>query len=125
MVSTGLASLDRLLGDGYPNKSVILVTGSPGTGKEILVYKFIEAGLRQSDFCLYVTRLSVREILEDANALGMEFKDGLVTWISVEGGHIDYGGNDLTNLSFSIKEFLKKNSEHRIRIVVEMSVLRS
>ena len=111
---------DQLLAEGYPNKSVILVTGSPGIGKEVLGYKFIQAGLRQSDFCLYVTRLSVREVLQDAKALGIEIRGSLVTWESAEEGQIVYDGNDLTKLSFTIKELLKKNSTHKIRIVLDV-----
>ena len=37
LASTGLDSLDRLLGsDGYPDRSTVLVVGPPGIGKEAL-----------------------------------------------------------------------------------------
>ena len=38
MVSSGVPALDPLLGDGYPDKSTILVVGPPGIGKEALGY---------------------------------------------------------------------------------------
>jgi circadian clock protein KaiC len=36
IVSTGVASLDRLLGGGIPKRQSVVVTGDPGTGKTIL-----------------------------------------------------------------------------------------
>jgi predicted ATP-dependent serine protease len=39
LISTGLSSIDHLLGtEGYPDKSTILVVGPPGIGKEALGY---------------------------------------------------------------------------------------
>jgi KaiC/GvpD/RAD55 family RecA-like ATPase len=49
-----------LLSDGYPEKSAMLVVGPPGIGKEALGYWFTLTGLAHGDFCLYVSRLSVR-----------------------------------------------------------------
>lgn len=74
MVSTGVGELDHLLKDGYPEKSAILVVGPPGIGKEALGYWFTQAGLSQGDFCLYVTRLAVSEIIQDVKAFGAEIK---------------------------------------------------
>jgi KaiC/GvpD/RAD55 family RecA-like ATPase len=37
LTSSGVPSLDRLLGgEGYPEKSTVLVVGPPGIGKEAL-----------------------------------------------------------------------------------------
>ncbi len=62
MVSTGVEELDRLLKEGYPEKSAILVAGPPGIGKETLGYWFMQSGLSQGDFFLYITRLAVSEV---------------------------------------------------------------
>jgi len=62
LVSSGVAALDPLLDDGYPEKSTILVVEPPGIGKEALGYWFTHSGLIQGDLCLYVTRLSVKEV---------------------------------------------------------------
>ncbi len=62
MVSSGIEQLDQLLKFGYPDKSAILVVGLPGIGKEALGYWFTQRGLKEGDFCLYVTRLSVPEV---------------------------------------------------------------
>ncbi len=65
MVSSGVPALDPLLGDGYPDESTVLVLGPSGVGKEALGYWFTQTGLAEGDFCLYVTRLSVKEVIQD------------------------------------------------------------
>ena len=66
-------ALDQILaGEGYPDKSTILVVGPPGIGKEALGYWFTQSGLGGSDFCLYVTRLSVKEVLQDEKGFGID-----------------------------------------------------
>ncbi len=77
MFSTGVDGLNRLLNNGYPEKSAILVVGPPGIGKEALGYWFAQDGLSRGDFCLYVTRLTVSEVLDDTRAFGVE---SLKTW---------------------------------------------
>ncbi len=121
MVSTGLTALDKLLeGEGYPDRSAVLITGAPGIGKEALSYWFTQSGLVQGDFCLYVTRLATREVLKDAQAFGLDFKQRVPFWIAREGGEIPYEYSDLAKLSFSIKEVLKKNAGRRIRVVADV-----
>ncbi len=119
MVSTGVGELDQLLKEGYPDKSAILVVGPPGIGKEALGYWFTQAGLSQGDFCLYVTRLAVSEIIQDVKAFGAEIK-GPTMWFAREGGQTKVDINDLPGLSFSIKETLKVNGERPIRVVTDI-----
>lgn len=121
MASTGLQALDKLLeGEGYPDRSAILVTGAPGIGKEAFCYWFTHSGLVQGDFCLYVTRLATREVLKDAKAFGLNFDQRVPQWIAREGGEIQYEAADLAKLSFSIKEVLRSNSQRRIRVVADV-----
>jgi KaiC/GvpD/RAD55 family RecA-like ATPase len=121
LASTGLASLDQLLGsDGYPDRSVVLAVGAPGLGKEALGYWFTHSGLTQGDFCLYVTRHSVSEVLKNARAFGLDFASRVPFWIARDGGELKCNVKDLTSLSFNIKEVLKKNENRHIRIVVDV-----
>jgi len=122
LVSSGLSSLDSVLGgEGYPEKSAVLAVGAPGVGKEALGYWFVHAGLTQGDFCLYVTRLSSREILKDAKAFGVDYDQKVPQWMSNSGsGQSKFDVNDLSGLSFNIKDILKKNETRRIRIVTDM-----
>jgi circadian clock protein KaiC len=121
LVSSGIPALDTLLGEGgYPEKSAVLITGAPGTGKQALGYWFIHSGLEQGDFCLYVTRLATREVLRDAKAFGVDFENKVPFWIAGDGGEIKYDYRDLTVLSYNIKEVLKKNAERKIRIFADV-----
>ena len=108
------------MADGYPDKSAVLVVGPPGIGKEALGYWFTNTGLIQGDFCLYATRLSVREVLHDIKGFGIDTQQKVPLWLASDGGQIKYDVNDLASLSFNIKEILKKNAGRRIRIVIDM-----
>jgi len=119
--STGISSIDALLGgEGYPERSTILVVGPPGIGKEALGYWFTHSGLIQSDFCLYNTRLSSKEVLQDVKAFNVDFSQRVPFWFSSNGGQVKFDVNDLAGLSFNIKDILKKNSDRRIRIVTDV-----
>jgi KaiC/GvpD/RAD55 family RecA-like ATPase len=121
MASTGLSSLDQLLGsDGYPDKSTILVIGPPGIGKEALGYWFTHTGLVQNDFCLYTTRLSTREVLQDVKAFNVDFSKRVPFWFASQGGQLKFDVNDLASLSHNIKDVLKKNADRRIRVVTDV-----
>ena len=120
MASSGIPALDGLLTAGYPDKSAVLVVGPPGIGKEALGYWFTRAGLMQGDFCLYVTRLSVREVLHDVKGFGIDMQQKVPLWLASDGGQIKYDVNDLAMLSFNLKEVLKQNASRRIRIVVDV-----
>jgi KaiC/GvpD/RAD55 family RecA-like ATPase len=117
--TTGITSLDKLLGDGYPDKSAVLAVGAPGLGKEALSYWFTYSGLVQGDFCLYVTKHSVQEVLKDARAFGINFETRVPFWIARDGGELKCDVKDLTTLSFNVKEIIAKNNERRIRIVFD------
>ncbi len=54
-VTTGLKKLDSLLGGGFPEKSVILLSGGPGTGKTLVALKFLLEGARLGEKCCYVS----------------------------------------------------------------------
>ena len=122
MASTGLHSLDQLIGsDGYPDRSTILVVGPPGIGKEALGYWFTHSGLVQNDFTVYVTRLSSKEVLQDTTAFGVDFSQRVPLWLSSDGsGGLRFNINDLTSLSYNIKDLLKKNAGRRLRITIDV-----
>ncbi len=121
MVSTGISSIDGLLNGGFPEKSTVLIVGPPGIGKEALGYWFTHAGLVQNDFSIYATRLSVHEVLQDLRAFGIDFSQRVPFWYSSDGNsQIKLNINDLTNISYNIKEIMKKNADRRSRIVTDI-----
>ncbi|MDA4136535.1 MAG: RAD55 family ATPase [Thaumarchaeota archaeon] len=121
MASSGIPALDKILAsDGYPDRSTVLVVGPPGIGKEALGYWFTESGLTQGDFCLYVTRLSVKEVLQDEKGFGIDTQQKVPVWFASDGGQIKYDVNDLAGLSYNIKDVLKQNAGMRIRVVTDV-----
>jgi len=120
LASSGIPALDKLLTDGYPDKSAVLVVGPPGIGKEALGYWFTKSGLVQGDFCLYVSRLPVREVLQDVKGFNIDMQQKVPFWLTSDGGQIKYDVNDLAAFSFNVKEVLKQNGTRRIRIVVDV-----
>jgi len=120
LASSGVPALDKLLADGYPDKSSILIVGPPGIGKEALGYWFAQTGLVQGDFCLYVTRLSVREVLQDVKGFGIDMQQRVPFWLSSDGGQVKYNVNDLASFSYNLKDVLKQNANRRIRVVIDV-----
>jgi KaiC/GvpD/RAD55 family RecA-like ATPase len=119
LASSGVPALDKLLADGYPDKAVILISGPAGIGKEALRYWFIEAGLAIGDFCLYVTKSTPGEVMQDFKGYGVDTSK-VPMWYSREGGQRKFDPNDLSSLSFTIKEILKGNNNRRIRIATDV-----
>jgi TolB-like protein/KaiC/GvpD/RAD55 family RecA-like ATPase/tetratricopeptide (TPR) repeat protein len=118
VVSSGLPMLDGLLGGGFPDRSVILIVGTEGAGKERLGYKFMDVGLANGDFCLYATRLSARDAKLEGVASGLK-TDRMPSWIATEGGDAKVDMNDLASISFNIKGLLNKNRGRRMRLVLD------
>jgi circadian clock protein KaiC len=80
-VSTGLVTLDKLIGGGFPRHSMVLLAGGPGVGKTILSAKYIHEGAtKHGEPGLYVcfaetSRVLVSELLKfgwDFEALNLE-----------------------------------------------------
>lgn len=77
-VKTGLVRLDELLYGGIPDKSITLVSGTPGSGKTILCFNFLWEGLKNNEHCLYLTSDErVENILKQANELGIDFQSAM------------------------------------------------
>jgi circadian clock protein KaiC len=120
MVSTGVPSLDNLLGsDGYPDKSAILVVGPPGIGKEALGYWFIRSGLIQGDYCLYATHRPVSDVLRDMKGVGIG-ADRVPEWIASSGSSVKCDLRDSTAISFNIKDAVHRNKQRRVRVATDV-----
>ena len=72
-VSTGLASLDYILGGGFAANRVHLVEGEPGSGKTTLGLQFLLEGTAKGERCLYITLSESRdELLHVARTHGWD-----------------------------------------------------
>jgi len=57
-LATGIPGLDEMLEGGFPFPSVVLVSGSAGTGKTTFALKFLCEGVKKGETGLYFTTLS-------------------------------------------------------------------
>jgi circadian clock protein KaiC len=71
---TGIEELDRLLGGGFPKGSVVLLAGSPGSGKTIFSLQWLFEGVKEGENGVYITITEpLFKILK--NLEGMSFYD--------------------------------------------------
>jgi len=103
-VTTGIQRLDELLSGGLPSNSIILVSGTPGSGKTILCYHYLWEGLNNDEKCLFLTSDErVTNIVKQAREVGFDFRP----WI--EQGKIKFMYIDLERGS------IHKEMEEEIR----------
>ncbi len=75
-ISSGVKTLDELCGGGFFKDSIILATGATGTGKTLLVSKFIEEGCRQEERAiLFAYEESRAQLSRNASSWGINFEE--------------------------------------------------
>lgn len=52
-VATGIGGLDSLISGGFPERTIALVSGGPGTGKTLFSLQFLMEGARKGEKCCY------------------------------------------------------------------------
>lgn len=73
-VNTGIQGLDSLLQGGYPQGSVTLVAGTPGTGKTIVCFQYLNAGIKNKEKCLFLTSDErINNLKNQAKKFGFDF----------------------------------------------------
>jgi len=74
-ITTGIDGLDGLLMGGFPQGSITLVSGTPGTGKTIVCFQYIDEGLKNGEKCLYLTSDErIINLIFQAKELGFDFQ---------------------------------------------------
>jgi len=75
-VSSGIKTLDEMCGGGFFKDSIILATGATGTGKTLLVSKFIQdACLRGDRAILFAYEESRAQLSRNAYSWGIDFEE--------------------------------------------------
>ncbi len=75
-ISSGVPHLDEMCGGGFFKDSIILVTGATGTGKTLLVSKFIEDAFRNNERAiLFAYEESRAQLLRNATSWGIDFEE--------------------------------------------------
>ena len=57
-VKTGIKGLDDILGGGFLRPSIVLISGTAGTGKTTLAMQSIFNSAKEEEICMYITALS-------------------------------------------------------------------
>lgn len=110
-VNSGIQGLDEFMNGGFPKGNIVLISGTPGTGKTIVCFQFIEAGLKNGENCLYLTSdQPVKNLLNEANQLKFDFQK------NIDSGKLNvvYLDLDKQNLHKDIEEILKSGNYDRI-----------
>jgi KaiC/GvpD/RAD55 family RecA-like ATPase len=104
-VGTGIEGLDGLLQGGYPQGSVTLVAGTPGTGKTIVCFQYINAGINIGEKCLFLTSDErIYNLVSQAKKFGFDFD------AAMQSGQLKFLYLDLE------KRTVHKQMEEEIRI---------
>lgn len=75
-VSSGVKTLDQMCGGGFFKDSIILATGATGTGKTLLVSKFIQdACLQDERAILFAYEESRAQLSRNAYSWGIDFEE--------------------------------------------------
>ena len=73
-ISSGVQTLDEMCGGGFLKDSIILVTGTTGTGKTLLLSKFLEEGCNQEErTILFAYEESKAQLSRNAMSWGIDF----------------------------------------------------
>ncbi|PSF37228.1 circadian clock protein KaiC [Aphanothece hegewaldii CCALA 016] len=75
-ISSGVKTLDEMCGGGFFKDSIILATGATGTGKTLLVSKFLEEGCRRGERAiLFAYEESRAQLSRNAFSWGIDFEE--------------------------------------------------
>ncbi|MGB3206422.1 MAG: circadian clock protein KaiC [Crinalium sp.] len=75
-VSSGVKTLDEMCGGGFFKDSIILATGGTGTGKTLLVSKFIQEGCMSGERAiLFAYEESRAQLSRNASSWGINFEE--------------------------------------------------
>ena len=85
--SSGIQGLDKMIGGGYPQGHIILVSGNTGSGKTTFAMQFLVEGMKNNEPSIFVNlEEPVEQIKKTALAHSWNFdafeKQGLLTFIS-------------------------------------------
>jgi KaiC/GvpD/RAD55 family RecA-like ATPase len=74
-VATGIPGLDELVGGGFPEGSITMISGPPGIGKSILAMQYIHNGIAQGEPGIFLTiENNTDDVIEYAGNFGWDFK---------------------------------------------------
>jgi len=74
-VNSGIGGLDTLIEGGYPDGSIVLVAGTPGTGKTIFGLQFLYDGAKNKEMGIFVSfEQEKKDLIRQASLFGWDFE---------------------------------------------------
>ena len=75
-ISSGITSLDKMFsGKGFFSGSIVLVSGTAGTGKTSIAASFVDAACKRKERCIYFAiEESPRQIMRNMNSIGLDLE---------------------------------------------------
>ncbi|MTI79734.1 MAG: circadian clock protein KaiC [Firmicutes bacterium] len=115
-LSTGITTMDEMMGGGIPKGSTTLLSGASGTGKTVLALNFLRAGLENSEPALYVSfEENDRQLLKGAENLGMNFNSYINKGV-FKILHVSPIELDVDKHVYEIQRIVKENNVKRLVI---------
>jgi KaiC/GvpD/RAD55 family RecA-like ATPase len=113
-IHTGIEELDDMLTGGLPKNSVTLISGTPGSGKSIMCFHYIQKGLKHGEQCLYLTSDErIEGFVKQAHELGFDF------WPALENGQLKFMYIDLDKNSIHKEIDDEINNNDYTRVVLD------
>ncbi|MBI4162786.1 MAG: KaiC domain-containing protein [Candidatus Aenigmarchaeota archaeon] len=111
-VSSGIPGLDKLIGGGFLENDIYLVTGGTGTGKTLFCCQFLWDGLQKGETCIYFSLEELPEdIIHDAEVFGWDFQK----YIDKKKFIIEYADPfEMADLSSQVREKIKQTGATRV-----------
>ncbi|MCC7552449.1 hypothetical protein KO317_02160 [Candidatus Micrarchaeota archaeon] len=79
-ITTGVKGLDNILGGGYADNSLTLLTGGPGTGKSILGLQYLYEGLKRKENVMFISFEDDGDIItQQSKNFGWDFEKYIKT----------------------------------------------
>ena len=73
-LGSGVEGLDSMIEGGYPDGSIIVISGTPGTGKTILGLQFLHEGANKGEMGIYISFEQERkDLIRQAERFGWDF----------------------------------------------------
>jgi KaiC/GvpD/RAD55 family RecA-like ATPase len=123
-IKLGTDFIDKLLQGGLPRKSIILVEGTSGIGQSVLLYQFLNEGVKNKEKCIYVfSGHMIEEILDEFDSYNLNIKENDIEWIDASGAEekaIQCDLSELYTVSSAIKKAIEKKGKNQVRLGMDI-----